>query len=323
MQFVNRPNNVATDLSTNAPHTDFYIIIPARMNSKRLPNKMLLDIGGIPLIVRTAIQAQKSQAIRVIVATDHPDIESECRAHNIESIMTSQHHQTGTDRIAEAVKLLKLTADTIIINVQGDEPLIDPKLINELASFISSKQKSSKQKSSTPEINNTSSVTTKPSITTTNNMVTDKNIALGGCITPRVEIATIAHKIIAEHDVFNPNIVKVVVDKDQNALYFSRAPIPFCRDNIATGSNLSFTHINLLEYSPFLRHIGIYAYTVNFLNNYSAMPISPLENLEKLEQLRILYNGEKIAVLTTNNVPASGVDTHDDLIQIRKLIINS
>lgn len=241
------------------------------MNSSRLPNKMMQDVGGIPLIVRTAKQAQQSDAIRVIVATDHSDIVNACIAHGIEAIITKHTHETGTDRIAEAVKLLNFTPDTIIINVQGDEPLISPDIINELAKFIYIK---------------------------------------------KTEVATIAHAITTETDVFNPSVVKVILDKNQNALYFSRAAIPFCRDNIIQNS-MGFT---IPPESPFLRHIGIYAYAVKFLNNYGNMPSTQLENLEKLEQLRALYNGHKIAVLIAADAPVCGVDTYEDLIRIRDLI---
>lgn len=263
--------------STRLNKQDFYVIIPARMDSTRLPNKMMLDIDGIPLIVRTAKQAQKSNAIKVIVATDHPDIKKICATHDIEAIMTDTKHQTGTDRIAEVLKSLNLKPETIIVNVQGDEPLIEPELINGLANFIKTQQ---------------------------------------------TQIATVAHKITTEADVFNPNVVKVVLDKNHNALYFSRAPIPFCRDNIIANDDAkqNFIRFTLPQETPILRHVGIYAYLVDFLHNYDCMPSSAIENLEKLEQLRALYNGYKIAVLVTNDIPAYGIDTQEDLLRVRNYL---
>ncbi|MCC2624262.1 MAG: 3-deoxy-manno-octulosonate cytidylyltransferase [Burkholderiales bacterium] len=249
----------------------FTIIIPARMQSGRLPNKMVLDLDGLPLVVRTAKQAHKSSAASVIVATDHDSIVAICKEHGIDAIMTRDDHHSGTDRIAEAASSLGLAADEIIINVQGDEPLIDPILINDLAAFTHSKQ---------------------------------------------AEFATIAHPIHTEAEIFNPHIVKVVLDKDSNALYFSRSPIPFYRD----GFNNPISEFKLPPLLNLLRHIGMYAYTGTFLKNYSQMPVSPLESIEALEQLRILYNGHKIAVLVSDTVPEGGVDTKEDLERIRQAL---
>lgn len=247
---------------------NFTVIIPARMHSTRLPHKMTLDLGGIPIIVRTAQQALKSNATRVVVATDHLDILNSCHAHKIDAILTKDTHISGTDRLHEAATLLNLDSHEIIINVQGDEPLIEPELINQLAEFIYSQQ------------------------------------------TP---IATIAHVIDTEDEIFNPNMVKVVLDKAQNALYFSRAPIPFNRDGYPPLHTFS-----LPKETPVLRHIGIYAYTVDFLNKYTELAPSPLELIEGLEQLRALYNGYKIAVLTIDEAPGRGIDTLEDLIYVRQ-----
>lgn len=250
--------------------TNFTVIIPARMHSTRLPHKMILDLGGIPLIVRTAQQALKSKASRVAVATDHKDILMACHAHKIEAILTKDTHVSGTDRLQEAATLLNLTPSEIIINVQGDEPLIEPILINQLAEFI---------------------------------------------LAQKTHLATIAHTLNTEDEIFNPNVVKVVLDKEQNALYFSRSPIPFNRDGYPPLHTFS-----LPKETPVLRHIGIYAYTVDFLNKYTTFTPSPLELIEGLEQLRALYNGYKIAVLTTNAVPGRGIDTLEDLAYVRQLI---
>jgi 3-deoxy-manno-octulosonate cytidylyltransferase (CMP-KDO synthetase) len=249
----------------------FTVVIPARMHSTRLPHKMMLDLAGVPLIVKTAHQAHKSNAAQVIVATDHADILELCKKHGIKAIMTREDHKSGTDRIAEVAKLLNLSSTEIIVNVQGDEPLIDPKLINNLAKFIINKQ---------------------------------------------AEFATIAHSISTEEEIFNPNIVKVVLDKNSNALYFSRSPIPFYRDGFTNRAH----EFKLPQQLNLLRHIGMYAYSVNFLNNYSKMPVSPLEEVECLEQLRVLYAGHKISVLISNMIPEGGVDTLEDLQRVRQTL---
>ncbi len=240
------------------------------MQSTRLPHKMILKIGKLPLIVQTAKQALKSHASRVIVATDHKDILQVCQEHAIEAVMTKASHNSGTDRLTEVAVLLDLQDEEIIVNVQGDEPLIDPQLINQLADFIQNK---------------------------------------------KADIATIAHSITNEDEIFNPNVVKVVLDKDNNALYFSRAPIPYHRDGFTNRNEFKLpTDLNLL------RHIGMYAYSVKFLKNYNQMQPCALENVERLEQLRALYNGHKIAVLSSEIMPEAGVDTLEDLQRIRQLV---
>ncbi len=248
----------------------FIVVIPARMSSTRLPRKMILDVVGLPLIIRVARQAALSNASRVVVATDHQEIYDICQMHSIDVIMTSQEHQSGTDRISEVVQKLGLEHDEIIVNVQGDEPLIDPALINQLASFIAEKETS---------------------------------------------IATIAHPIHSSDEVFNPNVVKTVLSNDDLALYFSRAPIPYYRDGY-----LNSTNFKLPQQLNVLRHIGIYAYQVSFLKIYHQLPVCPLEQVEALEQLRALYNGYKIAVMTTSHAPAAGVDTLEDLVRVRQII---
>lgn len=247
------------------------MVIPARMQSARLADKMTLDLGGIPLIVRTAMQARKSGATSVIVATDHESILDICKKHGIEAVMTREDHHSGTDRIAEVASNLGLSSTEIIVNVQGDEPLINPKLIDDLAQFTFSK---------------------------------------------KAEFATIAHSIMTPEEIFNPNVVKVVLDKDSNALYFSRSPIPFYRDGFTNIAN-NFKLPNQLN---LLRHIGMYAYSVAFLNSYSQMPASPLESVEALEQLRVLYNGHKIAILVSDMIPEGGVDTAEDLQRVRQIL---
>lgn len=252
-------------------NTKFTVVIPARMSSTRLPGKMLLDIAGLPLIIRVARQALQSNAKQVVIATDHQEIFDVCKSHGFETVMTKIDHQSGTDRIAEVVTKLQMAPNEIIVNVQGDEPLIDPNLINQLAEFISTKQTS---------------------------------------------IATIAHKIHEVEEIFNPNVVKVVLDQQENALYFSRSAIPFYRD----GYNLEQKQIN--NKIPTLRHIGIYAYQVKFLQEYQNMEPCHLEQSEALEQLRAMYYGHKISVMTTNNAPLAGIDTMEDLIRVRSFLEN-
>jgi len=249
----------------------FHIIIPARMKSTRLPNKMTLDLGMTPLIVQTARQALKSNASQVIVATDHIDILNICNDYNIHAIMTKESHSSGTERLAEAAVILGLDQNQIIVNVQGDEPLINPELINQLAEFT---------------------------------------------IAKKAVCATIAHGIETREEIFNPNVVKVVLDKNSNALYFSRAPIPFFRDGFNDSEFKLPKELNLL------RHVGMYAYSAGFIKEYIQMPTSPIEKVEALEQLRILYNGYKMAVLVSNIIPETGVDTIEDLHRARQILNN-
>ena len=244
----------------------FTVIIPARLASTRLPGKPLADLGGKPMVVRVAERAALSGAARVIVATDHADILAACRAHGVEALMTRSDHPSGTDRIAEVAAAIGLAPDAVVVNVQGDEPLIDPALVAATAALI----------------------------------------------TAEVPMATAAHPISAAEDVFNPNVVKVVLDAKGRALYFSRAAIPWHRDGFALSSG-----ILPAGYRP-LRHIGLYAYAHAFLQAYPALPVSPLEQVEALEQLRVLWNGYPIAVHLTDGAPAAGIDTPEDLARVRR-----
>ena len=244
----------------------FVVLIPARMSSSRLPRKALADIHGKPMVVRAAEQAAKSRAGRVVVATDHEEIFAACQAHNIEVVMTGEYHESGTTRLAEAAQLLGLSADTVVVNVQGDEPLIDPKLVDQTAAVL---------------------------------------------VENGAPMATAAHEI-HDFDVFmNPNVVKVVLCRQGRALYFSRAPIAYPRDSMRAGER------TLPQADAPLRHIGIYAYRAGFLNEYAQMSASPLENIESLEQLRVLGHGHPIAVEIVAQAPAAGVDTQEDLERVR------
>lgn len=241
----------------------FRVVIPARYASTRLPGKPLLDIAGKPMVVRVAEQANKSGASSVVIATDFEKIIQVAASHQIQAVMTRVDHASGTDRIAEVAQQLNWDDDDIVVNVQGDEPLIDPQLIQEVA------------------------------------------LTLGH--SRHAVMATACHAISDEAAMLNPNIVKVVMDAEGHALYFSRSPIPYPRDD-AHKQNIK-SH----------RHIGIYAYRVGFLKQYAELSMTELEQIESLEQLRVLYHGFKIAVTVTDNAPASGVDTQADLEQVRQL----
>lgn len=248
----------------------FTVIIPARLSSSRLPNKPLADLGGKPMVVRVAERAALSGAKKVVVATDHPDIIAACQQHQVDAVLTRSDHVSGTDRIAEVAAKLHLSDDEVIVNVQGDEPLIAPELIAQTASLI-------------------------------------KN---------DVPMATAAHPLHDLAEVFNPNVVKVVLTKEDLALYFSRAAIPWHRDGFAQSKDVLPEQYKE-EYKP-LRHIGIYAYTNAFLQQYPLLAVAPLERMEMLEQLRALWHGYAIAVHVTDTIPEAGVDTVADLERVRK-----
>lgn len=241
----------------------FNVVIPARYASARLPGKPLLDIAGKPMVIRVAEQAHKSGAETVVIATDFEKILQVAEENKVDAVMTRVDHQSGTDRIAEVAHKLGWPDDDIVVNVQGDEPLIDPQLIQEVA------------------------------------------LTLGH--SKDAVMATACHTISDEASMLNPNVVKLVMDVDGNALYFSRAPIPYPRDD-ADKQNIK-AH----------RHIGIYAYRVGFLKQYAELDTTALEQIESLEQLRVLHHGYKIAVTITDNAPASGVDTEADLEKVRRV----
>jgi 3-deoxy-manno-octulosonate cytidylyltransferase (CMP-KDO synthetase) len=252
-------------MSTKSP--EFLVVIPARLGSTRLPRKPLADIGGKPMVIRVAERAQQSLAQSVVVATDSTEIQAACDEHRIECLLTSADHPTGTDRIAEVAQLLKLPPDALVVNVQGDEPLIPPELINQVAQTLADHS---------------------------------------ACA-----ISTIAVPIEDDAEITNPNVVKVVLNRSGEAMYFSRAAIPFVRDSDTAGK---ITH---------LRHLGIYAYRADFLQAYTRLDPAPPEQAEALEQLRALWNGFRIAVHTATEAPPAGVDTPEDLERVRKVLANS
>jgi len=248
----------------------FTVLVPARLQSTRLPRKPLADIGGLPMIVRVARRAALSGAQQVVVAADDAEIVAACRAHDVACVLTRTDHPTGSDRLAEACAQLGLAATDLIVNVQGDEPLIDPALVDACAALLLSQ--------------------------------------------PDCPMSTAAHAIDSVDEMRNPNVVKVVLDGAGRALYFSRAPIPWWRDGYAAG-------IEALSASPApLRHIGLYGYRAGFLRDFPKLPPCPLEQVESLEQLRVLWHGHRIAVHVSAARPGPGVDTPQDLERVRALI---
>ena len=249
----------------------FSVIIPARYASSRLPAKPLADIHGKPMIVRVMEQAQKSSAHRVIIATDHQQVFDAVKAYKGEVILTSDKHNSGTERLAEVINRYQFADDEIIVNVQGDEPLIPPVIIDQVAENL---------------------------------------------VQYKTGMATLAVPIDSAEEAFNPGAVKVVTDKDGYALYFSRATIPWERDRFAKSTDL-LKQSSIGDF--YLRHIGIYAYRAGFIRQYINWAPSSLEQIEMLEQLRVLWYGEKIHVAVAKQSPAIGVDTQEDLEKVRAL----
>jgi 3-deoxy-manno-octulosonate cytidylyltransferase (CMP-KDO synthetase) len=245
----------------------FKAVVPARYASTRLPAKPLLDLGGKPMVVRVADRAVQSGAEEVWVATDHPDVVRAAEAHGLSVLLTRADHPTGTDRLAEVVEQRGWSDDTIVVNVQGDEPLLDPQLIARTAG----------------------------------------RLAESGA-----DIATLAHPIDSPADFFAPNVVKVVCRADGDAMYFSRAPIPFARDHFARQKD------SLPASLPAYRHIGLYAYRAGFLRAYARLAPSPVEGFEALEQLRALWHGYRISVLVADHLPMPGVDTPEDAARMQE-----
>jgi 3-deoxy-manno-octulosonate cytidylyltransferase (CMP-KDO synthetase) len=247
--------------------TNFKVVVPARYASTRLPAKPLLDLGGKPMVVRVAERAMLSGAEEVWVATDHPDVVAAAEQRGLSVLMTRSDHPTGTDRLAEVVERRGWSDDTIVVNVQGDEPLIDPGLVAQTA----------------------------------------RQLAESGA-----DIATVAHPIDNADDFFNPSVVKVVCTAAGNALYFSRAPIPFARDHFAAAPGRDSLPPGMAAF----RHIGLYAYRARFLRAYTRLTPSPLESLEALEQLRALWYGYRISVVISDHLPS--VDTPADAARMQE-----
>ena len=249
----------------------FTVLIPARMASSRLPDKPLADIAGLPMVVRVAQRAAQSQANRCVVAADDARIVQACQAHGVDVLRTRADHPSGSDRLAEACEQLGLADDAVVVNVQGDEPLIAPELINAVAAELMQR--------------------------------------------PDCVMSTAAHAIDQMADFLNPNVVKVVLDRRDTALYFSRAPIAWWRDGMADPAQRH----SLPSPAP-LRHIGIYGYRAGFLRQFPLLEPAPLEQTESLEQLRVLWHGQRIAVHRAAHAPGAGVDTPEDLARVRALL---
>ena len=245
----------------------FIAIIPARYGSSRLPGKPLADINGKPMVVHVMERALESGAKRVIVATDHPDVVKAVEAAGGEVCLTRPDHQSGTERLAEVIELCQFADDEIIVNVQGDEPLIPPVIVRQVAENLANSE---------------------------------------------AGMATLAVPIESAEEAFNPNAVKVVRDARGYAMYFSRAAIPWERERFAVSKDTIG--------DTFLRHIGIYAYRAGFIRQYVKWEPSKLEHIELLEQLRVLWYGEKIHVDVAKAIPSVGVDTPEDLERVRAIL---
>ena len=256
----------------NLAATDFFAVIPARFASTRLPGKPLADIPGKPMVVRVAERAAASGAAGIWVATDHAGVAEAATAHGYQTVMTSPDCASGTDRLAEVATRLGWDDDVVVVNVQGDEPLIDPALIRATAQALFAH--------------------------------------------PAASMATVCHRIHDPAEAFNPNVVKVVTDKEGYALYFSRAPIPWARDDWADAGTRSTLPASL----PMHRHIGLYAYRVGFLRAYPGLSRPEIEMHESLEQLRALWHGYRIMVIESDQPIAPGVDTPEDLEKVRALL---
>ena len=248
----------------------FVVVIPARYGSSRFPGKPLANVAGKPMVVRVAERAAKSGASEVIVATDHRDIAATVEAAGFEAMMTRSDHATGTDRLAEVVRRRKYPPRTIVVNVQGDEPLVQPQLIHRVAANLAARRDA--------------------------------------------HIATACHALREAAELSNPNVVKVVLDRDGFALYFSRAPIPYARDDFADGIH------TLPARFPAYRHLGIYAYRAAFLRDFKRLKPVAIERFEALEQLRALAHGYRISVAITASAPHPGIDTPEDLARIEQLL---
>ncbi|RUO44388.1 3-deoxy-manno-octulosonate cytidylyltransferase [Aliidiomarina taiwanensis] len=250
----------------------FTVVIPARYASTRLPGKPLADIHGKPMIQRVIERVLASGATEVVVATDDERIATAVHTYGGRAMMTSPDHASGTERLAEVVEKLALDENEVVVNVQGDEPMIPPEIIHQVAENLNAQR-----------------------------------------LAP---MATLAVPLLSADEVFNPNVVKVVQDASNYALYFSRAPIPFDRDAFAVEQKA-------IDLAPWKRHIGIYAYRAGFITRYAQWQPSPLEQIEKLEQLRVLWHGERIHVADAIKVPPAGVDTADDLENVRHALSGS
>ena len=243
-----------------------HIIIPARLQSSRLANKLLLDLAGKPIIEHVYERALQCGFKQVVIATDSEKIKKLAENFGAKVCMTRADHQSGTDRLAEAAQQLAIADDDVIVNIQGDEPLIPIENVIQAADLL-----------------------------------VDRSQAV---------MATLCERIMDTNEVHDPNCVKVVFNREQYALYFSRAPIPWQRGVFDQGE---------IKIGDHYRHIGLYAYRAGFLKVYAQMEKSPLEQIESLEQLRVLWHNQKIAIAEAKTSTPPGVDTQADLDKIRKM----
>ena len=246
----------------------FSVLIPARLASTRLPGKPLADLAGLPMVVRVAHQAEQAGAARVVVAADDARVVQACAHHGVRALLTRADHASGSDRLAEACEQLGLDGSDIVVNLQGDEPLMPPPLLARCAALLEEH--------------------------------------------PDCVMGTVAHPIAEADDYRSPHVVKVVLDARGRALLFSRSPLPLWRDAPEPGL--------LPRDPPALRHLGLYSYRAGFLRSFPRLPAAPLERTEALEQLRVLWHGERIAVHVAEQAPAAGVDTPEDLARVRALL---
>ncbi|WP_299008266.1 3-deoxy-manno-octulosonate cytidylyltransferase [uncultured Shewanella sp.] len=249
----------------------YKIVIPARFASTRLPGKPLMKIAGKPMIWHTYQRAMETLIgnKNIVIATDHTETGQIATDFGANVVMTSSEHESGTSRLAEVARRLNWAEDTIVVNLQGDEPLLEPELIE----------------------------------------LTAKTLANH----PKAGMATLGCQIKHQEDLLNPNCVKVVCDRNGKAIYFSRSAIPFARDGFEQADFNTPSN-------PWLRHIGMYAYRVSALYQYQSWPSSTLEELEKLEQLRAIFNDVHIQVALIDKAPRHGVDTYDDLEKVRSIV---
>ncbi len=250
----------------------FIVIIPARFESSRLPGKPLKEINGKPMIEWTWQQAQRSGAERIIIATESLEVLRACEAFGAEVCLTGATHQSGTERIAEVIEKMGVQEDEIIVNVQGDEPMLPPELIHQVAEGLQS------------------------------------NLD--------IPMATLCEPIVHVETVFDPHAVKVSRNINNIAINFSRAALPWSRDTFGASKTLP-------ENWHYKRHIGLYAYRAGFVKQYVAWPECELEQVEKLEQLRVLWHGESILVLDALCDAGVGVDTPEDLETVRALFLHA
>lgn len=252
--------------------SEYIVAVPARFASTRFPGKPLALVGGVPMIKRVCAQALKSDASMVVACIDDERVEKALEGMDrVKICMTSTDCSCGTDRLAQMIEKMQISEDTVVVNVQGDEPLINPEHIKQVAALL---------------------------------------------LSSSCDMATLCFKIDNIEDVFDPNCVKVVFDKSNRALYFSRAPIPYERDNFKKGD------ITALDHEHY-HHVGIYAYRAGTILKYSKMPQSSLEKAESLEQLRLMQNGMSVAVGVCAQPPETGVDTKEDLERINRLLENA